>query len=187
VHIDLGAGDGGYVSARARREPGTLFIGVEPDHASLIEASRTAMRRASPGESNLIFVLGAWQDLPGQLAGLASSVSVLFPWGSLLQAVATADNGFVQALQATAAPAADIEFVTAIQPDADAGELRRLGLGPFSPAALADAWRAHGYAVEQHELPADHAYQTSWWRRIRHRPGRVATLTRVSLPGPARQ
>lgn len=144
------------------------------------------MHRASPGESNLLFVLGSWQDLPGELAGVATSLTVLFPWGSLLQAVATADGGFVRALQATVAPGAEIEFVTAIARAADAGELRRLGLESFSPEAMADAWRARGCTVEQRELPAGHAYQTSWWRRIRHRTGRVATLTRVRLPGPAR-
>lgn len=184
MHIDIGAGDGGYIAARARNDAGTLFIGVEPNHAALIDASRAAMHRFAPADSNLLFVLGSWQNLPGELAGMASSVSVLFPWGSLLHAVATADEGFVRALEATALPGADLELVTAVEGAADAGELRRLGLEASAPVAMAEAWRAAGCTVEQLELPADHGYQTTWWRRIRHGRGRTATLTRVTLPDP---
>lgn len=149
------------------------------------------MRRAARQEPNLLFVLGSWQDLPGELLGVASSVSVLFPWGTLLQAAATSDPVFVAALRAVSQPGATVEVVTAIDPATDASELRRLGLDGLNPGEIATAWRRHGFEAASIELPDDHPYQTSWWRRIRNRPGRAATLTRITLrsdrPGPAPQ
>jgi len=147
------------------------------------------MRRAARREANLLFVLGSWQDLPGELGSVASSVSVLFPWGTLLQAAATSDPAFVAALMAVSEPGATFELVTAIEPATDANELRRLGLDGLNAGEIAMAWRRHGFVAASIELPADHPYQTSWWRRIRNRPGRAATLTRITLlsdrPGPA--
>ncbi len=147
------------------------------------------MRRAARQEANLLFVLGSWQDLPGELHGVASSVSVLFPWGTLLQAAATSDPAFVAALRAVSQPGATVDLVTAIEPATDASELRRLGLDGLNAGEIAMAWRRHGFEAASIALPDDHPYQTSWWRRIRNRPGRAATLTRITLrsdrPGPA--
>ncbi len=184
MHVDLGAGDGSFVANLATRDSGTLYIGVEPNHASLVDVSRRRRPRDLL-ESNVCFVLGSWQDLPGELSGVAARVTVLFPWGSLLQAAAIADDTFVDAIRGIAAPGAQLELVTAIDAVTDAGELRRLGLDGVEPEGIAEAWRSRGLAVEQAQLAASHPYQTTWWRRIRHRPGRVATLTRVTLPGPA--
>lgn len=181
MHLDLGAGDGRYAAALAKADPATLHVAVEPNHASMVEASRAAMR-GSPAAPNPVFLLGAWGNLPGPLTA-ASRITVLFPWGSLLQAVATANPELVERLRAVAAPDARIEIVTAIEPATDRSELRRLGLDRFTPAAMATAWREHGLAVEQTPLGPDHPYQTTWWRRIRRTPGRTATLTRVTLPG----
>lgn len=185
MHVDLGAGDGSFVANLAKRDPGTVYIGVEPNHASLIDVSRAARRAAGPADANVCYVLGSWQDLPGELSGMAARVTVLFPWGSLLQAAATADDTFLDAIRGIAAPGAQLELLTAIDAVTDAGELRRLGLDGLEPERIAEAWRSRGLAVEQAQLAASHPYQTTWWRRIRHRPGRVATLTRVTLPGPA--
>lgn len=147
------------------------------------------MRRAARQEANLLFVLGSWQDLPGELRSVASTASVLFPWGSLLHAAATADPAFVAALLAVSQPGATSELVTAIEPATDAAELRRLGIDGLNAGDIATAWRRHGFEAASIALPADHPYQTSWWRRIRNRPGRLATLTRITLqsdrPGPA--
>lgn len=184
MHVDLGTGDGAYLAALARRQRETLFIGVDPNHAALIGVARAALN-AARAESNLLFVLGSWQDLPGELAGVASRISVLFPWGSLLQAAATADGAFATALGALSTGATSVEIVTAIEPSTDSGELRRLQLESFSPPAMAEALRGRGFTVAQTQLGPDHEYQTSWWRRIRHRPGRVATVTRLTLPGSA--
>jgi len=100
---------------------------------------------------------------------------VLFPWGSLLKAVAGGEPASLCNLQALCKPGADVEVVTAIDAVADAGELARLGMHGFDIEQMREAWQAAGFCdVETAALPADHSYQTTWWRRIRQRQGRTA-------------
>ena len=150
-----------------------MFIGVEPNHAGLIEASRTA-RQGKGSLPNLAFVLGSLEQLPGPFAGRADSVSVLFPWGSLLRAVLAPEHAALDALRGLCRPGGTIEVVTAIDPEADCGELVRLGVEQFSFEGTLGAWCAAGFDVTFEALPADHAYQTTWWRKIRQREARQA-------------
>jgi hypothetical protein len=157
-------------------------MGLEPNHAGLIESSLKARDRTR-GASNLHYVLGSFEELPGALCGIASCISVLFPWGSLLRAVSGAEPDALARFTAVAGPGATIEVVTAIDPVADAGELTRLGLDPFSIEAMADAWRCAGFVdVALTVLPSDHTYQTTWWRRIRQRSERRAVLMTARVP-----
>lgn len=161
---------------RATCDPGTLFVGIDPNHAGLIESSRRAAK-----QPNACFVLGSLDDLPGPFAGRADSLSILFPWGTLLQAVARADGEALAKLTALCRPGATIEVVTAIEAAADATELARLGLTGFEPEAMLAAWRCAGFRATLEALPPDHAYQTTWWRKIRQRPGRVAVRLRATV------
>jgi hypothetical protein len=121
--------------------------------------------------------------LPGPLAGCASSISILFPWGSLLQAVLRPDPAFLVSLRATCAETVRIEVVTAVHEEADASELARLGLVGCSLETAADGWRSAGFEVAVEPLAPEHQYQTTWWRKIRQREGRVAwRLTAMLCP-----
>ena len=130
-------------------------------------------RKASEIE-NLCFVLGSFDDLPGPFAGSGSGVSILFPWGSLLRAVAQPGASELERLRQLLTPGAAVEVVTAIDSGADEAELARLGLAGFTPEAMARAWRELGWKASLTPLPDDHAYQTTWWRRIRQRTSRTA-------------
>ena len=114
---------------------------------------------------------------------MADSVSVLFPWGSLLRAVAGGDPAELANLRSVCTPGAEIEVVTALDAMADSGELARLGMAEFSFERMAAAWRAAGFEdVAVCELPADHAYQTTWWRKIRQRSERRPMRLRAKAP-----
>nr|HMO97468.1 hypothetical protein [Tepidiformaceae bacterium] len=72
---------------RARRERGRGFAGIDPNHAGLVEASRKAAASEKKGGlPNARFVLAAAEGLPGPFVSCATSLSILFPWGSLLRA-----------------------------------------------------------------------------------------------------
>ena len=161
---------------RAACEPGTLFVGIDPNHAGLIESSRRAAK-----QPNARFVLGSLDDLPGPFAGRAEALTILFPWGSLLQAVARADAEALAKLSALCRPGATIEVVTAIEAAADASELARLELTGFQPEAMLAAWHCAGFETTLETLPPDHPYQTTWSRKIRQRPGRVAVRLRAAV------
>lgn len=77
VHLDLGTGDGRFVQTTAQRAPQTLVIGVDACRANLHEVTRRA-------PANALFVIANAQALPAALDGLATHISIHFPWGSLL-------------------------------------------------------------------------------------------------------
>lgn|GEM_PF-4665384 len=111
-------------------------------------------------------------------------MTVLFPWGTLLRAVLGGEARDLQRLLALCQPGGVVEVVTAIDAEADAAELERLGLGTLDFTAVARAWAAAGFAeVAVGSLPVDHPYQTTWWKRIRQRQEREPLRLRAVAPG----
>jgi 16S rRNA (adenine(1408)-N(1))-methyltransferase len=84
LHIDIGTGDGRFVEHMARANPGQFVIGMDACRENL----QTASRRAP---SNALFVIANAQALPSELDGLASHITINFPWGSLLEGLLTGD------------------------------------------------------------------------------------------------
>lgn len=85
----MGTGDGSYVINQARQFPNTFFIGIDANAAGLIDCSRkTFMFNEKRGLTNALFVHASIENLPSELYQLATQITILLPWGSLLQAVA---------------------------------------------------------------------------------------------------
>lgn len=157
------------MAERARRDPGLTVVGIDPNHAGLIEVSRKADGPVKKGGlPNALFVLGSAEDLPGVFEGRATSVSVLFPWGSLLRAAALPEPAFVARLGALCAPGAAVEVVYSFDVR-DAGELDRLGLGQSNPDTVAEGYAGGGFVVRSvEELDAGRIreYPTTWARKL---------------------
>src|SRR6476469_7794295 len=77
VLIDLGTGDGRFVRPVAATAPATFALGIDLCAANL----RAAARRAPANAGYL--VAGAYA-LPPELHGLATHLTINFPWGDLL-------------------------------------------------------------------------------------------------------
>ena len=91
--IDIGTGDGRFVSASAKANPDKFFIGIDANVKPLEKPSIKATRKPSKGGlPNALFVQAAVEDLPEELNGLANQIYVNFPWGSLLRAVMVGDQ-----------------------------------------------------------------------------------------------
>src|SRR5918911_2592387 len=89
VVVDLGTGDGKFVLREARARPEVLFVGLDAlDEATRESASRAARKPARGGAPNAVFLTADATSPPSALRGRASLVTVNFPWGSLLRAVA---------------------------------------------------------------------------------------------------
>ena len=82
VHIDLGTGDGRYVFKSAQQNLKTFYIGLEPSEKQLRVYSKKALRSKL---KNCIFVVGSVERYPAELHGLATTVTIYLPWGSLLK------------------------------------------------------------------------------------------------------
>jgi 16S rRNA (adenine(1408)-N(1))-methyltransferase len=166
VTIDVGTGDGRAVLAAAARDPRTLAIGLDATAAAMAESSRRAAGPARKGGlPNAVFVLAAAEKPPADLCGVAASVTVRFPWGSLLRGCVGGDAVVSRGVASLVAPGGVLELLLA--PAARDG----LEGVPIDPAALGDAVVATfaplGFDVVDRRAatPAEIAASGSTWAR----------------------
>ncbi len=109
ISLDLGTGDGRFVCKSAEQNKKIFFIGVDSCRENLHAYSRR-------GLPNTLFVIANAQSLPRELSGLASHVSINFPWGSLIESLLNDDACLLNGLSRVTRPCA----TTALHLNADA-------------------------------------------------------------------
>lgn len=155
--IDLGTGDGRYVLARAAEDPDRLVVGIDANAAAMARASRRAEKR---GLQNAVFLAADATALPPQLAGLADTLTIHFPWGLLLHAAARADESLTRLVR----PGGCLRLlISASARDATSG------LAGLQPALIANAYAARGFSVAEMRaagLADAVAAHSSWGKRL---------------------
>jgi 16S rRNA (adenine(1408)-N(1))-methyltransferase len=146
VVVDLGTGDGRAVLARARSRPDELVVGFDASLPGLTDASRRAARDRL---ANACFIAHDAVRLPADLAGFADALTITFPWGSLLDAVFTADPAVLELVKpggtlrllVSASPRDEARGATALDLHAVAACYGNAGLASLNsrPATFADA------------------------------------------------
>jgi hypothetical protein len=132
--LDLGAGDGRFVAQMARACPDGLAIGIDACHENFIEQSRRA-------PENAIFLVANALTLPEELTGIASRLTINFPWGSLLMGLLD-DPAFCARLTTLARPGATLEIAV------NGGALVEVGWELDTGAARVQSnLRAAGFAL----------------------------------------
>jgi 16S rRNA (adenine(1408)-N(1))-methyltransferase len=182
--LDLGTGDGRFVSALAKRNPGKFYIGVDANVKPLEKPSMRATRKPNKGGlPNLMFVQAAAEDLPEEFDGVADEIHVHFPWGSLLRGVATGDAAVLRSLRKAAADGCMLELIIGIDPERDRAEVERLGLPELTPVVLhtylIPRYREAGFEfVESRSLSQREwaELESSWARRLGHGKGRSVQM-----------
>ncbi len=183
VVIDIGTGDGRFVSAAARANPTKFYIGVDANTKPLEKPSMKATRKpAKGGLPNAMFVQAAVEDLPEELNGTADEIHIHFPWGSLLKGVVTGDADVLEALRRIASPGCLLEIVIGIDPERDRTEIERLDLPELTPVFL------HSYLFPRFAAAGferlDHGklhsgdwsrIETSWARKLQGNAERKVT------------
>ncbi|MGZ6392429.1 MAG: hypothetical protein ACXWQZ_24590 [Ktedonobacterales bacterium] len=114
VLIDIGTGDGRFVDHFARMHADMFAIGVDACREQLVARSRRA-------PSNALYLIANALDLPTELYGLATHLTINFPWGSLLTGLVTGDASLYQRLTAIARPGALLEVRLNAGATAEAG------------------------------------------------------------------
>jgi len=130
------------------------------------DASRRAARPAHKGGlPNVRFIASGVEQLPAELAAMASFVSVHFPWGSLLRAAVGADADGAAGIARLVAPGGLLRLlISAAERDAAGG-----GLVELDASAVIDAYRELGMAAcacrpaSADDVAAAHS---SWGRRL---------------------
>ena len=184
VALDFGTGDGAFARRLAAADATRLVFGLDASPDNLRELSRRAAGKPSRGGlPNLRFGRLALADAPGALAALADELTVMLPWGSLLQAVAlgTAELGHLRGL---CKPGARLDVVFGYGAASERATIGALGLPPpeaLSAMALAGGYRQAGFAVELRPMALDDvaALPTTWARKLAF-SGRERRFWRIS-------
>jgi 16S rRNA (adenine(1408)-N(1))-methyltransferase len=174
VAVDLGTGDGRHVLAAAARRPDTLVVGVDTNAAAMADSSR----RASRGRAalpNALFAVAAAERPPEALHGMAGSLTVNFPWGSLLRGLLGEDDAVLAGVARLMAPGVEGAALLSVVP--------RDGMPPVPPpASLAPAYARHGLElVEMRAATPEEvaASGSSWAKRLRAGRERPVTLLKL--------
>jgi 16S rRNA (adenine(1408)-N(1))-methyltransferase len=95
----------------------------------MAEASRRAAAKpARGGLGNVLFLQASLETLGQELTGIADAITVNYPWGSLLRAVALPEPFLLAKLADVAKPSAALDILVNMQPLRDAALAVRLGL-----------------------------------------------------------
>jgi len=175
VIVDIGTGDGRFVYQCARENPAKFYIGIDASAKPLERVSMKATRKpARGGAANVLFLQAAAEDLPSELNCVADEIHVHFPWGSLLQAVATGDLKVLGGLRRIAVDGGLLEVIIGIDAERDRREIERLGLPQLSldhlTSALLPRYAAAGFEFKEKGILGAHEWphlQSSWARRLR--------------------
>ena len=174
VVIDLGTGDGRFVYQSARQNPQKFYIGIDANPQPLEKISEKIHRKpAKGGLPNVLFIQAAVEALPPELDGVADEVHIHFPWGSLLRAMATADEAVLRSLRRLCAPGALVEIIIGLDPKRDQSEIEALGLptltDEFLEMRLVPRYEASGFEVLECGVLAPEEWpklRTSWAKRL---------------------
>ncbi len=159
VLLDLGAGDGRYVSTVAQQQPSTFVIGVDACRDNLHEFSRL-------DRANMLFVIAQAEHLPRELSGLAAHITINFPWGSLLEGLLHRERNLLTTLQVVAAPRASLDILLNAGALAEACSDLAAGSDRIRSNLIQCGWLAGApHLVDQTSL---RTWPSTWARRLAH-------------------
>jgi 16S rRNA (adenine(1408)-N(1))-methyltransferase len=164
VLVDIGTGDGRYVLHAARACSSWFAIGVDACREQLRVASRTAPH-------NALFAIAEARTLPCELHGLATQVTINFPWGSLLSGLLDGDSGLLDGLAAIArADVAASKHRATLEIRLNGGALAEAGWSlEAGGEQVRRALVAHGFTVglpQLLEARVLRACPTTWAKRL---------------------
>ncbi len=113
VCLDIGTGDGKNVYRKALSDPETFYIGLDPVKENMEDiAVKLTKKPEKGGLPNVLLVVASAEKMPPELYETADKVTVLFPWGALLEGVIKPLEEFLAAFYSAAKPGAEFEFIT---------------------------------------------------------------------------
>jgi 16S rRNA (adenine(1408)-N(1))-methyltransferase len=158
VHVDLGTGDGRYVTHLAQAHPKWLVIGLDACRENLVAASRR-------GPVNRLFCIANALALPTELDGLAQQVSIHFPWGSLLTGL-LGEGAFLAGLLRLTRPASRLTVCLNAGALAEAGYSLEAGAAQVRRSLIEQGFRVA--AAQPLDAAALRACPTTWAKRLAH-------------------
>jgi hypothetical protein len=155
--LDLGTGDGRYARTLAASHTNWFVIGVDACRENLREHSQAKLR-------NLLFVIASAQELPGELYGLVSHVTINFPWGSLLESLLAGDSKLMHGLKTVSREGASLDLRLNGGALAEAGKTLESGTDIIYYNLLQNGWQvARPLMMDARALKA---FPSTWAKRL---------------------
>lgn len=178
--IDIGTGDGVFVYKNARSIPHRFFIGIDSNAENLAKYSRrTTQKPSKGGVQNALFVYANCAQLPEELHGVAREISILFPWGSLLQSIVIPDFHVLQGFYRLCEAQATLRIVLGYDQQCEPGITASLALPPLTIEYLRSVveplYAQAGFAVHARQMIHTELQDipTTWARRLAQRKDRA--------------
>ncbi len=157
IILDLGTGDGRYVCCIAEQQPDRFFIGVDTCHENLLANSRRKL-------PNALFVIASAQALPQELNGVASHVTINFPWGSLLESLLSNEESLASQLQFITRPFAGLDIRLNAEALVTAGWTLESGTDQIERIMKAEGWRTKSRSWM--DASVLRSFPTTWAKRL---------------------
>ena len=170
IMLDLGTGDGRFIRCMAEGHTENFFIGIDACRENL----RANSQRKLP---NALFVIASAQALPQELNGLASHVSINFPWGSLLESLLNNDDCLMKGLLSVTRPCAGMDIYLNAEALVTAGWALESGADQIQRVLNAKGWRTKSRSWM--DAQALRSLPTTWAKRLAF--GRDPRAIRLSL------
>ena len=157
IVLDLGTGDGRYARTLAQAHPDWFIIGVDACRENLREHSQAKLQ-------NLLFIIARAQELPRELEGLASKVTINFPWGSLLESLLTGDSRLMHGLKSVSRAGASLSLRLNGGALAEAGKTLESGTDRIYYNLLRAGWQIQQPAMI--DASALREFPSTWAKRL---------------------
>jgi len=159
ILLDLGTGDGRYAHFMAEQHPCRFVIGVDACRENLRERSRVKL-------PNVVFVIASAQNLPRELNGLITHLTINFPWGSLLDSLLSDDPRWMNGLLSMARPGMSMEVRLNSGALEESGWALEAGVEQIQLHLLRAGWTLDFSGVMN--VQALRTFPSTWARRLAH-------------------
>lgn len=174
VCIDIGTGDGKNIYRKAKNDKETFYIGLDPVKENMEEtAVKIAKKPEKGGVENTLLVVSTAENLPPELYGIADYITVLFPWGVLLEGIVKPEEEFIAALRKAAKPRAKFEFITTYSANCEENMMETRNMPELSTeyfnGEYKDRLSQYGLTVQNVELFDNEyvkSFDSKWARRL---------------------
>jgi hypothetical protein len=157
IALDLGTGDGRYVRTLADEHPNWFIIGVDSCRENLRQHSQAKLQ-------NILFIIASAQDLPNELNGLVSQITINFPWGSLLESLLINDSKLMCGLKSIARSTTSIDLRLNGGALAEAGTTLEAGTEKICENLIGSGWQIESPVVIN--ATALQSFPTTWAKRL---------------------
>jgi 16S rRNA (adenine(1408)-N(1))-methyltransferase len=150
-----------------------LHVAVDANAGGLLSAASKAARKpARGGVPNLICLAERAETLADELGAVASRMTVILPWSSLLRTVAMPDTDSLRKLSAVCLSGASFEIVFSYDGSRDAGRnapLAFAAIDEYHVSSLAVLYQEAGLnvdGIQRISLDELKEYDTTWANRL---------------------